>query len=283
MATNPALREQARALRQQGFSIEQIAARVGVQSRSTVTRWVADLPTPAWTARPRAKDELRARARVMRAEGATYTEIIAALGVAKSSVSLWVRDVPPPPDLVARVQHARHMNLARWSIEVMASREADRRGIKESARQRVAGMAGRDLMIAGAVLYWAEGSKDKPYRRREEVKLINSDADVIRLFLRWLDLMGAPEADRRYRLSIHESADLDAAHRWWSRELGVALDRFDKPTLKRHRPTTVRKNIGDNYHGCLVISVVKSRVLYQQIEGLWRGVLDGVCQTRKRT
>ena len=34
------------------------------------------------------------RARELRAQGWTYTEIMAELGVSKSSVSLWCRDVP---------------------------------------------------------------------------------------------------------------------------------------------------------------------------------------------
>jgi hypothetical protein len=106
--------------------------------------------------------------------------------------------------------------------------------------------------------------------------LINSDAEVIILFQRWLDLLSVPEDDRRYRLSVHESADVESAHTWWSRVTGVPVDRFDRPTLKRHNPRTVRLNIGAGYHGCLVISVCKSRVLYQQIDGLFHGLVAGV-------
>ena len=46
--------------------------------------------------RPRAKDDLHARARELRERGLDYEEIAAALGVSKSSVSLWVRDIPRP-------------------------------------------------------------------------------------------------------------------------------------------------------------------------------------------
>jgi hypothetical protein len=95
------------------------------------------------------------------------------------------------------------------------------------------------------------------------------------MFQRWLDLLRVPEDERRYRLSIHESADLESAHTWWSLATGVPIDRFDRPTLKRHNPRTVRRNIGAGYRGCLVISVCKSRVLYQQIDGL-HGLVAGV-------
>jgi hypothetical protein len=37
--------------------------------------------------------------------------------------------------------------------------------------------------------------------------------------------------------------------------------------IKRHNPQTVRKNVGENYHGCLRIVVHRSSDLYRRIEG----------------
>ena len=45
----------------------------------------------------RGKVVAQERARVLRAEGQTLLDIATALGVSKSSVSLWVRDVPFTP------------------------------------------------------------------------------------------------------------------------------------------------------------------------------------------
>lgn len=271
-------KNRARELRMAGLSVAQITEQMGLRSQSMVWRWVADLPIPEWTRRPRAKDELRARARSMRLQGASYGEIKKELGVSKGSVSLWVRDLPVPPDLRKRVSHAHRIGSERWLRE-RERRESERRAVKASAEALVGRISDRELLLLGAVLYWAEGAKDKPYSRRECVKFINSDPDVINVFLRWLDLVRAPEENRRFRISIHESADLGDAHRYWSQIAGVPIERFDRPTLKRHRPTT-RKNVGTGYHGCLMISVVKSRILYQQIEGLWLGVTSGADHER---
>ena len=38
----------------------------------------------------------------------------------------------------------------------------------------------------------------------------------------------------------------------------------------------LRKNIGENYHGCLVVGVLQSRDLYRHIEGVWRGICAGL-------
>ena len=66
---------------------------------------------------------------------------------------------------------------------------------------------------------------------------------------------------------IHESADVAAAQQFWLDLTGLPDIQFRRPTLKRHNPRTVRKNTGQDYHGCLVIKVRRSAELYRQIEG----------------
>jgi transposase-like protein len=65
-----------------------------VKSHSTIGEWVRGIPAPAWTKRPRAKDDLRADARAMRLEGRSYREIREVVPVSKSTLSMWLKDVP---------------------------------------------------------------------------------------------------------------------------------------------------------------------------------------------
>ena len=75
------------------------------------------------------------------------------------------------------------------------------------------------------------------------------------------------------RLGVaNESADVDAAGRWWAAAVGVPFGIFRRPTLKTHNPSTVRRNVGDPYRGCLIVGVPKSRRLYWRIEGLMGGI-----------
>jgi hypothetical protein len=49
-----------------------------------------------------------------------------------------------------------------------------------------------------------------------------------------------------------------------------------RPTLKRHNPKTVRKAVGESYHGCLRVDVLKGGDLYRKIGGWTEGVMaDG--------
>lgn len=89
------LGEQARALREQGWSRKRILAELGVGD-ALLSELVAGAPVPQALRRPRARDDVRERARGLRRAGWTYDEIARELGVAKSSCSLWLRDLPRP-------------------------------------------------------------------------------------------------------------------------------------------------------------------------------------------
>src|SRR6476661_2676925 len=93
------LRERIVQLRREGKSRRQIKEILGPMSNSTLDEALKGEPPPEWTRRARAKDDVRAKARDLRGQGQDYEEIAAALGVSKSSVSLWVRDLPRPVGL----------------------------------------------------------------------------------------------------------------------------------------------------------------------------------------
>ncbi|MEU5077691.1 MULTISPECIES: hypothetical protein [Streptomyces] len=266
------LRERAVALRREGLSRRQIRDRLHVDNNDILNRLLEGEPPPAWTKRPNAKDDLRDRARELRLQGWTYDRIQLELGCSKGSISLWVRDLPNPEGRDPAEQ-AKLASRKRWEHE-LAVRDEERRETKRAAREEIGALSDRELFLAGVALYWAEGAKDKPHARRERVVFVNSDPNMIRLFLAWLDLVRVQRDHVSYRLMIHESADVEGAEKYWAGLVGVGLDRFGKTTLKRHNPKTVRKNTGESYRGCLVIVVRQSADLYRRIEGWWTGMVD---------
>ncbi|WP_329064615.1 hypothetical protein [Streptomyces sp. NBC_01429] len=267
------LREQAVALRQEGLSRRQIRDRLHVHNNDILNRLLEGVPVPEWTKRPRAKGDLREKARELRLKGLTYDQIQLELGCSKSSISLWVRDLPKPDRREAKEQ-AKLAARMRWDHE-LAVRDEKRRATKAAATREIGAMSKRELFMAGVTLYWAEGTKDKPYDRRESLLFINSDPDVIKLYLCWLELLEVPRDRMRFRVSIHESAEVPAAERFWAGLAGVDPAVFQKATLKKHNPKTTRKNITDTYKGCLIVYVAKSADLYRRVEGAWYGIVLG--------
>jgi hypothetical protein len=270
------LRVQAIALRRSGKSRREIKEILGIAGDSTLTELLVGEPPPEWTRRPRAKDDLRAKARRLREQGLDYNRIAAELGVSKSSVSLWVRDLPRPKRLSYEECRKRAAEGVRryWDAERPA-REARREATRNAAAAEISALSQRELLIAGAIAYWCEGSKSKPHRRKERVDFINGDPGLIAFFLRFLDAAGVDRAQVRYRVQIHETADVDAAERYWLEVTGAELAQFYRPTLKRHNPKTVRWNTGDDYHGCLRMDVQQSADLYRRIEGWVRAAMSG--------
>lgn len=183
----------------------------------------------------------------LRLEGRTYDEIAAELGVSKSSCSLWLRDLPRPRwGPVEQRERARQMSERRWGPDrqVRDAATSERRLL---AAAQVGVLNDRELLLLGAVAYWCEGAKSKPWRRQPYLCFVNSDPGLVLLFLRWLRLVGA--SDYACRVCIHERADIGAAERYWADLVGVGVDALLPTTLERHNAKTVRKNTGEAYRG----------------------------------
>ncbi len=262
-------------LRRQGKSLRQIKEVLGPMSNATLNDALKGEPPPEWTRRPNAKDELRAKARELRGQGMDYEEIAAALRVAKSSVSLWVRDLPTPTRLSYAECRKRSAEGARryWAAE-RPIREARRAAAREAAAAEIGELTDREMLIAGAIAYWCEGSKSKPHRPSARVIFTNSDPALIQFFLRFLTMAGTPPENLAFQVYIHENADVRSAELFWLKITGARPEQFRRASLKRHNPKTVRKNEGDDYRGCLRIDVRRSADLYHKIEDWARAITD---------
>ncbi|MFE9737058.1 hypothetical protein [Streptomyces sp. NPDC006477] len=264
------LREQAVALRREGLSRRQIRDRLQIHNNDLLNRLVNGEPPPDWTKRPNAKDDLRARARELRLQGMTYDRIQVELGCSKSSISLWVRDLPKP-ERRRTPEEASAIARRGWEV-TLRRREEERRRRSGLAREEIGSLTERELFLIGVGLYWAEGAKSKPYERREKVVFVNSDPDMITLYLAWLGLLGIEPYRMRYHVMIHESADVAGAEQYWADLVQVDVATLGKTSLKRHNPKTARKNVGEGYRGCLAVNVRQGADLYQRIEGWWAGI-----------
>ena len=263
-------RAEARKLRvDPGLSLPQLLKHFSVGS-ATLTDWLRGIEPPQWTARPNAKDELRAQALELRAQGWSVNDLALKLGVAKSTAYSWVKHLPLDPDTERarqKQEHAAVMAAGRWDA-VREDRDRRQRDIHAAAAESVGELSDRDLLLVGAAIYWCEGSKSKPWRRLDRLTFINTDPGLLRLFLRFLATCGRGPETLDYRVHIHETADAEAAGDWWAAELTLNRALFQRPSIKRHVPATRRANTGDDYHGCLVISVPKSREIYWRVEGV---------------
>lgn len=211
----------------------------------------------------RGKLEEQEQARRLRAQAWTLQEIADELGVAKSSVSLWVRDVAFDPTDRRSVTTGRRPRgvdhpLRRRKLAEIAACDA-------WGRDQVGALSDRDLLIAGTALYAGEGSK-----RDGHVGFANTNAGMMLLFCRWLRrFFEVDEARLRVKLYLHQGLDLTEATRYWSNVTGIPVDQFTKP-YRAEPDGSIRH--AKHVHGCATVGYSDSRV-HRQIMGLVRAVL----------
>jgi transcriptional regulator with XRE-family HTH domain len=123
----------------------------------------------------------RDMARKFRRDGLSVREIERRLGVSRSSVSLWVRDIELSVEQRAALaaRNGRHPRQLAGARRRSARYRAIRAGYQEEGR--VLARRGDPLFAAGCMLYWAEGGK-----RRTTALLTNSDPEVLRYFVTFL-------------------------------------------------------------------------------------------------
>lgn len=99
----------------------------------------------------RGKVTEREAARDLRARGWTMDAIAAELGVSKSSVSLWTRDVP------FEARPARTGARRRGPNVLQRRKAAEIAELMEAGRQRIGELSEREFLVAGLLLYAGEG------------------------------------------------------------------------------------------------------------------------------
>lgn len=208
------------------------------------------------------------RALILRQKGLSYREILQHVPVTKSTLSLWLRSVGLSKRQKQRLTEKKRAAIQRgWAV--WHQQRLDRtENIRGEARKDFAQRTlNRDaLWLTGVILYWAEGTKEKPHTLGSGIAFNNSDARMIVLFLRWLkEIACVPDEMIRLDLYIHQSGNVGRALRFWSRKVGVARSKI-RVYFKRHNPRPKRRNIGNEYNGLLRISVNRSSGLNRRID-----------------
>ena len=179
-------------------------------------------------------------ARQLRRTGLPLAEIALRVGVAKSSVSLWVRDVEFAPVRSPPRGRRRDPN----ALQRRRQAEIDR--LLEEGRGRIGRLSEREFLVAGVALYAGEGSKADG-----QVRFVNSDPRMVVFFCTWLrHFYQVDEARLRLSLYLHQGLDLAAATAYWSGLTGIPEAQFTKPYRAVPDPS-IRS--AKHVHGCVTV------------------------------
>jgi hypothetical protein len=207
----------------------------------------------------RGKLAQRERARRLRATGLPLADIAARLGVSKSSVSLWVRDVAFDP----RPRSTRGRSRAPNALQ--RRKQAEIAHLLDQGRDRVGRLSEREFLVAGIALYAGEGSKEDG-----RLRFSNSDPRMIVFFCSWLRrFFEIDESRLRVHLYLHQGLDLAATIAYWSALTGIPPTQFLKPCRAVPDPS-IRQ--AKHVHGCVGIGYSCSAT-HRSIMGLVAALL----------
>ncbi|GAC1586286.1 MAG: hypothetical protein NVS3B21_00280 [Acidimicrobiales bacterium] len=201
----------------------------------------------------------RALARTMRAEGTTMPDIAAALGVSRSSVSLWTRDVE-----VAMGPRRRPVRRGPNSLQRRKADEIE--AMAQAGAVRIGCLTDREYLVAGVALYAGEGSK-----RDGDLVFTNSDPRLVGFFCDWMRaVFEIDESKFRVRLYLHQGLDLAAAVEHWVGVTGVPADRFYSPYRAAPDPGI---RTAKHAYGCASVRYLSTRT-HRAIMGLIAALLS---------
>lgn len=214
--------------------------------------------------------EKRIIAKEMRRKGASVTEIRIALGVSKSTASLWCRDI-------ALSEHQRERLIKKSLIKTLRGRlmgaqvnkqkridaiaDADQYG-----RSALTNITPRELLVAGTALYWAEGSKSM---YTSGFQFINSDPEMILIIKKFLRSLGIKNENICCTIQINETHRyrIDVVLKYWKKLLDLSDEQVGNTSFIRTKLGKVYDN-HEAYFGICRLRVKKSTALKYKMLGL---------------
>ena len=205
------------------------------------------------------KREEKLKAIELRKKGESMKDIARQLKVAKSSVSLWVRDIQ-----LTSTQRSK-LTIRGFSVDVIEKRRLTRIGrtqrehsaIMKEAGKAIRFFSQRELWLLGVALYWGEGGKTNHGCAR----LSNSDPVVIKFMMRFFREI-CKVSESRFRGHIHTFSHLNKnrAEKYWSEVSGIPRRQFFKTYVK---PSIASKNKKDSLpYGTFQIYVNDTKLFF---------------------
>lgn len=211
----------------------------------------------------------KAQAVALRQKGYTYSEIKKIVPVAKSSLSLWLKDLPLTKDEKKALKHRKDARIKHGRIKVagiLRTRRLEREKDQLVVARAVFKKYEHDPFFhAGINLYWAEGGK-----RTNQWQFMNSDEDMQLVMMSWLiKFADIEKKDLRFRLYIHKPYQSETCDQWWVKKLQVHPSQFLSTVIK---PSGLGVKKRPDYRGCLRIEVRSSKALLNQMR-FWQKML----------
>lgn len=208
--------------------------------------------------RVRRKIKEKLKAIELRSKGYSLNEIVEKVGVVKSSVSVWVRNIPLSDKAKRRL--LTKIKLGQL-ISAENKRQRTQKIIDNYRRQAIREVARKNpdkiyKKIMCSLLYWCEGLKDY----YKGVYFANSDFRLVKTFLQlFRESFDLDEKRFRACIHLHQYHNPQKQLKFWADITKIPQNQFIKPYLKLN----TAKRIREGYQGCIGIKYSDNNIARQ--------------------
>jgi len=170
---------------------------------------------------------LKEKAINYRKRGYSYNMISQELGLAKSTLSDWLREIPynPSKEVQERIRLG-HIKTAQFKHN---QRIADIEKMKKLAKKELGKLTKRDLWLLGIGLYLGEGSK-----LYERIRVINSDPEIIKLAIKWFrEICGLKNENLSIAIHTYPDNNIKDTINYWAKVTRIPKKQFEKTQVDR--------------------------------------------------
>ena len=214
-------------------------------------------------------------ARKLRTEGKSLQEISTRCGIAKSTASLWVRDVILSEKALRILQKRFEYGKEKLKVIKLQNKLLEQKTLSKNAKNLLnkINIDTNTRKLICSIFFWTEGGK----YTNSVVNFINSDPSMISTFLALLrKSFPIDESKFRALIHIHDYHNKRRLMTFWSELTNIDLKQFNKCYLKPH--TRIRKR--DGYMGCIRIKYYDAKIAKElrTIYNTFASMIGGVVQ-----
>lgn len=196
----------------------------------------------------------------LRLQGKSYSEIKKIVNVSKSSLSLWLRNVPLTDEQILGLKEKKERAIERYRETMKLKRMRRSSSYYKNQVKKWIPLSDREVFIAGLFLYLGEGNKVS----RNSIGITNTDPSVIKFALYWIiNSLKVPREKIYISLHLYNDMDIEKESDYWLRELQMEKSCLRNPYIKESTKTSLdQKGYGHGTCGLLVHNtVIKENIL----------------------
>jgi len=216
----------------------------------------------------------------LRKHGKTYSEIEKILNLPKSTVAWWgkrARLTKKEKKLILEKSRKKwRKNIVAFNKINAKIRSNEARKIRDEttlkAKRKINKISKKDLLLIGASLFWAEGSKS----HRWHLCFANSDSEIIRVMMRFFrEICHISDEKIKGLIHIYPRLNYKETLAFWSKITKLPQKNFYKPQTQISRASKGKRNRNTLPYGTLHLTAGNT-VITSQVKGWIQGIAENI-------